>query len=131
MVTTTAAAAMLITTLFTVRLPHCAPCARSEYPSSAEQNTDRAVVDQRDVHVGLKAAGLDRQSTNSETGHEVLIARARGIWCGRRVECRSSALADIAEQRELRDDEYAAAGVDDRTIHASLLVGKHAHLANL
>ncbi len=48
-----------------------------------------------------------------------------------RDEARAAAFAHIGEQRELRDDERLAAGVDQRAVEAASLVGEQAQFGAL
>ena len=73
--------------------------------SDLEQERDRAVVDQLDLHVGAEAAGGDRGAERAERVDEPLDERLGFGRTGRRHPRRAPAPAGVAVERELADDE--------------------------
>ena len=84
---------------------------------AVEQDGHRAVIDQLDVHHGLKFAGGHRQGRCAQFSHEILIQRASELGWRGTVEGRPASPPHVAIQRELRHHEHSAADVDDGSIH--------------
>src|ERR1700741_3857327 len=84
---------------------------KSELPFAVDQDGHRAVVDQLDAHHGLEFARGNGQLSRAQFSHDAFIQRAGVLGRRRGIERRTPALANVAIQRELRDDEHGAADV--------------------
>src|SRR5579862_4999057 len=98
------------------------PRAMTAVRSGLDDDGDRAVVDQLDVHPRAEDAGLDGDPERAQRGAEVLVQWLGEL--GRRcaAEARPIPLLGIGEQGELADDEGLAAGVDERAVELAVRV---------
>ena len=98
-----------------------------------ENDRDRTVVDERDLHPGSEHAGPNGHDELAERLAEALVQ-----WLGdlgprrlREVGARSLLTRAVGEERELADDERLAADVDERPVEAAVLVGEDAQARDL
>lgn len=87
-----------------------------------EQQRDRAVVDQLDLHRGAEAAALDLAAARAETRDQELDQRPGARGRRGAGERRPAAALDRRQESELRDDQQAAAGGGEIEIHPPLAV---------
>jgi hypothetical protein len=87
-----------------------------------EQQGDRAVVDQLDLHLGAEAAAFDLAAAGAEPRDQQLDERPGALGRRRAGERRPASPLHRSEQRELRDDQQAAAGGGEVEIHPPLAV---------
>src|SRR6267142_49803 len=106
-----AAAREIITLMRAVRIVN----PTSELPFAVDQDGHRAVVDQLDAHHGLEFARGNGQLSRAQFSHDAFVQRAGMFRRGRGVEGPPPALPDVAEQRELRDDQDAPEHDDEAT----------------
>jgi hypothetical protein len=79
----------------------------------------------------LKDAALDAESRAPQADNQVLVRGLRDVRRGRGAEAGPASPPHVGEQGELRDDQHAAADVDDRPVHASLVVAEDPQISNL
>src|SRR5437879_5425183 len=96
--------------------------ARSVSSSAVEQDRDRAVVHQLDLHVLLEGAAANREPVHFERAGERLDSFAGDLRIGRRVPRRPAPSTRVSVEGELGHDQDLAAGVLDRAVHLPLLV---------
>src|ERR687888_2069533 len=97
------------------------PSAGSVSPP-VENDRDRALVHQLDLHPRAEGAGLDVYPERAQRLAEALVERLGSLGRSRVGEARPVPLRRVREQRELTDDEGRAAGVEKRAVELSLLV---------
>src|SRR5689334_9653936 len=103
--------------------PRAAMWPRSA-PLELQEQGHRPVVDERHLHVRAEDA-----TGGAEALAEAFVERLGDLWrCGRDVR-RAVALASVAVEGELADDERLA--VPQRLVHASVGVGEDAQRADL
>src|SRR5919112_247788 len=69
------------------------------------------------MHHRLELAGLDGESGRAQFSHEFLVVRARDLGSGGGIERGTTTLADVAVQRELRNDEERSTDLRNRPVH--------------
>lgn len=79
----------------------------------------RAVVDERNGHVGAKNAGFCRRAERAEFGDEEFVKAFRRFRRGRVDESGPVAFDAIAEEGELADDERGAADLRQVEVHTA------------
>lgn len=87
---------------------------------SAEDDRDRAVVDELDLHSLAESTGRDRNPSRREGCTEALTQRSRDLGTGGAREAGPVALRRVGKERELTDDERLASDVDNREVELSL-----------
>src|SRR6266508_6333495 len=88
----------------------------SEALSAVQQQRHGTVVHERHLHHRLKLAARHLQSTRLQLPHDVLVERFgdERLSCG--VKRGTAALPAVARERELRNDQYAAADILHRSV---------------
>src|SRR5262249_55067330 len=89
-----------------------------------QEDRDRAVVDQLDLHVGLEAAGFAAHSSRANLFYEIFIELASLFGRRRGVERWPLALADVSVKGELRDRKNCATLIEDRAVHLAVFIFK-------
>src|SRR5687768_8487557 len=89
----------------------------SESAGAVDQDGHWTIVDELDAHHGLELAGGHRQGNCPQFSHEIFVERTRQVGWSGGIERRASALAHVAVQRELRDDQNRTASVEHRAVH--------------
>jgi apolipoprotein N-acyltransferase len=79
--------------------------SRRRRSSTFEQHGDRAVVDERDLHLGAEPAGGDGGTEPAEVGDEGVDERLGVFRAGGGDPARAAAFGRVAVERELADDE--------------------------
>ena len=88
--------------------------------SSVDDDRHRPVVDELDRHLRAEDAGRHLDAELAERRAERLVERL-GLLGRRGVgEARAVALRRVGEERELRDDERGAAGVEERDVELAV-----------
>jgi hypothetical protein len=99
--------------------------------SDLEQQGDRPVVHELDLHVRAEDAGGHVGPAGAERVGEGVHQRLGLLRPGRVDVGRSPSLARVAVERELADDEHRARHVGHRPVHDSLVIGEDAQLPEL
>src|SRR5580704_5172682 len=96
-----------------------------------ENERDRAVIDEFDDHVLLKSTCFDLDPLPLHFGNESAVELDRPFGPCSLDKARAPALAAIPQQRELANDEHAAADIEHRAVHFGLVVWKDAETDDL
>lgn len=99
--------------------------------SAVEQNRNRAVVDELDLHVGLKDSRGDVNTGPAQLIDHQLIELLPLPCPGGGDEGWPAAFAGIAQQCELADGEDRATGFGQVEVHLPVCVGENPQAANL
>src|SRR6266508_2367970 len=75
--------------------------------SGVQDDRDRTIVYQADLHPGAEDAGLDFDAKLAQDRAEALVQRLRKFGPGGSRERRPIALRGVGDQRELADDDTA------------------------
>ncbi len=89
---------------------------------SVDDDRDRAVVDELDLHPGAEDPRSHRDAERAERIAEALDERFRLLRRRRGGEARPEALARLGEERELADDERLATSVEEGAVEATACV---------
>jgi len=92
---------------------------------------DRAVVHELDVHVLAERSATDRRAPGLQGLRERLDPVLGDLGRGGPVPRGPPALADVAVQRELRNDQDLATHVRQRAVHLAVLVLEHPEVEDL
>lgn len=84
----------------------------------------RPIVDQGDLHVGLKNPAFDVHSHRSDLIAKKLVEFSSLFGHRGSIETGPASFSAVAGQSELRDDEDLACEVQDRAIHLALIIGE-------
>src|SRR6266540_1660496 len=103
----------------------------SEQPPRVEQDRDRSLVHELDLHRRAEDAGGDREPLLADQRAEPLVQRVRRLGRRRKDEARPVALARVAVERELGHDEHAAGDLGEREVHLPRCVLEHAQRRHL
>ena len=91
-------------------------------PMAVEQQRDRTVVDQRDVHVQAKGARGHGKAPRTNALGEIPVKLFGKIGRRGMGEARAAALAAITQERELADNEHFPTDVGEREVHLPSVV---------
>jgi hypothetical protein len=97
---------------------------------AVEEQSNRAIIQEADVHVGLEGAGLDIDSEASEFGGDGLIEWHGGFGAGCIDEAWASAFAAVTVEGELADEEHAAGDIGESEVHFSFGIFEDAESGN-
>ncbi len=97
----------------------------SEELLRVEEDGDRAVVDEFDLHVLLKASGFAGESGSADLVDEVFVEWASNVRGSRRIKRRTLAAANVPEESELGNGQNAAADIANAEVHLSAFIIKH------
>src|SRR5919198_6584236 len=97
------------------------PSAGSVSPP-VENDRDRALVHQLDLHPRAEGAGLDVYPERAQRLAEALVERLGFLGRSGLGKARPVSFGRVREQRELTDDEGRAASVEERAVELPLLV---------
>jgi len=97
---------------------------QSEELTTVNQQCYGAVIDQGNLHVGLKSAGLDGDPQAADLGNELQVEPVGQFRWGRSCETWTAALTTIGEQRELADCEYRPADLGQGQVHLAGFIFK-------
>src|SRR5262249_640063 len=89
--------------------------------STVQHDRDGAVVDELERHPGAEDSGRDLDAEQTESGAETVVERLRVLGAGGIVEAPPVALPRVRDQREVRDDEYSAARVEERAVEPAVV----------
>ena len=91
----------------------------------------RAVVDERNGHIGAEDAGFGRDAERTEFGDEEFVKAVRRFRRGRVDEAGAVSFNAVAEEGELADDERGAADLREVEVHSALGVLEDAERRDL
>src|SRR5690606_17213137 len=86
-----------------------------------EPDGDRAVIDQRDVHMCSELAGGHIQAELAELLGQIVDQGTGNLRRGGSDEAGASALAGVGVQGELRDNQRAQPQLEGRAVHLAFL----------
>jgi hypothetical protein len=95
---------------------------QSEQFLRIEEDGDRAIVEEFDLHVLLEASGFAGKSGGADLTDEIFVEWAGNVRRSRRIKRRALAAADVPEDSELRYGEDAAADIGDAEVHLSVVI---------
>src|SRR4051812_12117408 len=102
-----------------------------------EQDSDRAIVNQRHGHMRAELALLQRNSKRSKVSREMFDQRSCEIGMGGVGKARTSAVAAVGIERELRYQQYCCARIivhqklEHGTVHVTVFVLEDAEIRDL
>src|SRR5690606_37260042 len=99
-------------------------------PLRIEPDRHRAVIDQRNLHVGGEDAVGDRNAVAAKGFGKMLVEALAFVGRGGGGEAGAVALR-LGGERELADDEGSTPGVQQRAVHAAFLVAEDAQVRDL
>ncbi len=105
--------------------------ASTSWRRAVENEGDRPVVDQSDLHIGAEAPGFGSHPKTPAFVGDALVDRHRLIAAQCPGERRAPALAGVGVERELRHQQDLAAALEHRAVEASILVGEDAQTGDL
>src|SRR5437660_1355325 len=76
-----------------------------------EDDRDRAVIDELELHLRAEHSRLDRDAERAQLVAEALVERLRLLGWRGVDEARAVSLRRVGDERELGDDHHAAGGV--------------------
>ena len=104
---------------------------RTRFSRVIDYEGHRPIVDQGDLHVGLKNPAFDAHSQRSDLIAKKLVEFS-SLFGGRgSIETRPASFSAVAGQGELRNDEDLTCEFQDRAVHFALVVGKGSEVDGL
>lgn len=95
-----------------------------------EDDGDGSIIEDGDLHIGLKDAGFD---VDTETSHGIAKEFVEGFgeigWCGV-DEAWATSFGAIGVEGELADSEHGSVGVLEGEVHFSIWIGEDAKAGN-
>ena len=99
--------------------------------SSFDEEGNRTVIDERNLHVCLKDPLFDRNTEGSSMFAERKIEFLGLIWRCSVIKTGPPTALAIAVEGELADDQQLALDIDDRPVHLPLIVSESSQMDTL
>ena len=104
---------------------------RTRFSRVIDYEGHRPIVDQGDLHVGLKNPAFDAHSQRSDLIAKKLVEFSSLFGHRGSIETGPASFSAVAGQGELRDDENLTCEIQDRAVHLALIVGKGSQVNGL
>ena len=91
----------------------------------------RPIVDQGDLHVGLKNPAFDGHSHRSDLIAKKVVEFSGFVGQRCAIKTGPASFSAVAGQGELRDDEDLACEVQDRSVHLALIIAEGSQVDGL